>query len=104
MDVKLGQEKLYTKFQLGHVFSDMDSAETKREWITLGMFQLGHVFSDMDSYKTTEKGLKLLESFNWATSFQTWIDKILKIIYFHPTCFNWATSFQTWIERPFFGL
>ena len=38
------------------------------------MFQLGHVFSDMDSSTATASAAASSATrFNWATSFQTWI-------------------------------
>ena len=36
-------------------------------------FQLGHVFSDMDCMGQVMAGGACNCSFNWATSFQTWI-------------------------------
>ena len=37
------------RFQLGHVFSDMDRAKNhNKQPESLPVFQLGHVFSDMD--------------------------------------------------------
>ena len=83
-------------FQLGHVLSDMDSLPASFYFRDGTGFQLGHVLSDMDS------GLELyeladFECFNWATSFQTWIDNIGACITHSRHRFNWATSFQTWI-------
>ena len=124
--LKLPQK--YKAFQLGHVFSDMDTrrgrADHEVAWlVSIGPrlfrhgyipralarsslepgFQLGHVFSDMD---TIRKNRFLL----WGNPFQlghvfsdmdTAHAKSGKLI--TMPCFNWATSFQTWIRPPFFG-
>ena len=62
------------RFQLGHVFSDMEIGWTRRSFYDRYLeFQLGHVFSDMEII--TLMGLLISFAnwrFNWATSFQTW--------------------------------
>ena len=64
-------------------------------------FQLGHVFSDMDWTMSLKSKDPPTISFNWATSFQTWIGAMLCIRPMrNMKSFNWATSFQTWIEIP----
>ena len=66
-------------FQLGHVFSDMDTLDTSR-FISFGdiPFQLGHVFSDMDTLDDIDRARNTL-GFNWATSFQTWIRRYKRL-------------------------
>ena len=57
----------------------------------------------MDRFLTFRQVVKEMRSFNWATSFQTWIVTLKDIIREEKVVrFNWATSFQTWIEdEPF---
>ena len=64
------------RFQLGHVFSDMEMCHLR--WLKWSdfcemVFQLGHVFSDMEIWRVRViRRLTIISSFNWATSFQTW--------------------------------
>ena len=62
-------------------------------------FQLGHVFSDMEILTLDGNSSYQYAGFNWATSFQTWKCRTRDETY-EPErinwCFNWATSFQTW--------
>ena len=62
------------------------------------MFQLGHVFSDMDRQERRVEFFDPKISFNWATSFQTWIEVQVRPRRIPSKGFNWATSFQTWID------
>ena len=67
-------------FQLGHVLSDMDTTISKPNYPKPGgMFQLGHVLSDMDTISST-KAFLVVEGFNWATSFQTWIRRVDQMV------------------------
>jgi len=90
-------------FQLGHVSSDMDRKKIWNIARELTVFQLGHVSSDMDRGPGRNNPIPNRHRFNWATSFQTWIEDDLRkygqII--QEKSFNWATSFQTWIGQPF---
>gem|GEM_PF-2429998 len=65
---------LEREFQLGHVLSDMDSVTTFIIPSGSAKFQLGHVLSDMDRVRWCVLFIRCRNSFNWATSFQTWID------------------------------
>ncbi len=57
---------------MGHVFSDMEMAQSDYEDTTPMAFQLGHVFSDMEMPEDEQETCTGCQSFNWATSFQTW--------------------------------
>ena len=63
----------FQKFQLGHVFSDMEIDPFLQQVNDSGVvFQLGHVFSDMEISFLTSYLRQPTVRFNWATSFQTW--------------------------------
>ncbi len=55
--------------------------------------------------RATVQNCNACASFNWATSFQTWIHFNICVLVDFNSGFNWATSFQTWIhcKLPFQG-
>jgi len=95
-----GSSKIYgweIKFQLGHVFSDMEmEVEFPDADDTNILFQLGHVFSDMEIWPGSGRenrsfwvsiGPRLFRHGNSRGRDRRSVVKC---------CFNWATSFQTW--------
>ncbi len=65
-------------FQLGHFFAEMDRLSKKKKASGKPQFQLGHFFAEMDRLAQGRVGPRQDSCFNWATSSQKWIEKMVQ--------------------------
>ena len=67
-------------FQLGHFLAEMDSSYRLQDDGRRRVFQLGHFLAEMDRLAGYDPNKLVIGSFNWATSQQKWIEKIVSFI------------------------